>query len=54
MRYQTDPMTQIEEKWLESIDFGHILTSNYANYAKLRFFWVLGSFANAHKHFILA
>ena len=30
------------------------MTSNYANYAKLRFFWDLGSFANAATHFILA
>ena len=28
--------------------------SNYANYAKLKFFWGLGSFANASTHFILA
>ena len=38
----------------KSLDFGHILTSNYANYAILRFFWDLGSFANASTHFILA
>ena len=46
MRYQTDSMTQIREKWLRnlrSLDFGRILTSNYANYEKIRFFrtWVL-------------
>ena len=55
MRYRTDPITR--EKWFRSrkvsiLDiFWHL---NYANYAKLRFFWDLGSFAKASTHFIFA
>ena len=56
MRNQTDLVTESDERWLRSwsLDFGHILTSNYANYAKLRFFRDLDSFANASTHLILA
>ena len=35
MRYQTDLMTESDEKKSKSLDFGHILTSNYANYAEM-------------------
>ena len=35
-------------------NFGHILMSNYANYAKMRFFQDVGSIANASTHYKLA